>query len=220
MAKVTKYHLIDKSYITEGATILFDIYEVNEDGKKLTFFLAVNTMVDGDHKVTIGASRELYINVDQREDYDNYCALHLRAIAIDQSISFDVKSSALYGKAEKVMAGLFSNPEALGNAALASEIVGDMLYSVLDKDFTVQSMMQIAAHDYYTHTHSINVSIYALSLGKFLGLSNPLLQLLGESAVLHDLGKSKVNVAIINKNGKLDTTEFGEMMNILLGVMR
>ena len=71
--------------------------------------------------------------------------------------------------------------------------------------------MTIASHDYYTHTHSINVTIYALSLGSFLGIKGHALAELGEAALLHDLGKSKVDIEIINKNGKLTDKEFEEM---------
>jgi HD-GYP domain-containing protein (c-di-GMP phosphodiesterase class II) len=213
MAKKRDYRLIDKEYITEGATTLFDIYELNEDKKDLTLFIAKDKMIDGDDKIKIRESRSLYIPTEQQEDYDNYCALHLRTIAQSVSIPFEVKSSVLYSKAEKVMTNLFDNPDALGNAELARDVVNDMLFAVLDNDFTVQSMMTIAAHDYYTHTHSINVSIYSLSLGRYLGMSEEDLKELGESALLHDLGKSKVCTSIINKNGKLDDTEFGEMMN-------
>lgn len=207
------YRMIDKAFITQDATILFDLYEADEEARGLSLFITENTLINGDHKVMIMGSRALYIPVEQLEDYDNYCALHLRMIAQDEHISFEVKSDALYKKAENVMDELFKNPEALGNAQQAADIVGDMIHTIFDHDFTVKSMMKIAAHDYYTHTHSINVSIYCLSLGKFLGLKDNILQELGESAVLHDLGKSQVNVGIINKNGKLDVKEFDEMKN-------
>jgi putative nucleotidyltransferase with HDIG domain len=68
--------------------------------------------------------------------------------------------------------------------------------------------MKIATHDYYTHTHSINVAIYALSLGSFLGFNEVELEELGEAALLHDLGKSKIASEIINKKGKLTIQEF------------
>lgn len=213
MVKVTKYSPIDKAYITENATILFDIYEANEAKDNVTLFLKNGTEINSDHKIMIRDARTLCIPHDQKEGYDDYCALHIRTIATNKSVPFETKSSMLYQKAEKVMQNLFSNPEALGNAEIIQEIVDDIMVSILDDDFTVESMMKIAAHDYYTHTHSINVSIYALSLGNFLGLKGQDLHDLGESAVLHDLGKSKVNVDIINKNGKLDTSEFAEMMH-------
>lgn len=212
-SRITKYLLIDKDYITEDADILFDIYEVNEDQRGVTLFIDKDTTINSEHKVTIQDSRPLYIHRNHKEDYDNYCALHLRSIAQSVDIPFEFKSSVLYNKAEKVMNTLFSDPEALGNAEAAKEVVDDLVYTILDDNFTVESMMKIAAHDYYTHTHSINVSIYAISLGSLLGLKDEHLKELGEAALLHDLGKSQVCTSIINKNGKLTTTEFAEMMN-------
>lgn len=213
MLKVTKYIPIDKSYITENATILFDLYEANETKDNVILFLEEGTEINSDHKILIRECPALYISKDQQEGYDDYCALHIRTIATNEALPFETKSSVLYQKAEKIMDALFKDPEALGNAEVIKEIVDDMMHSIFDDDFTVESMMKIAAHDYYTHTHSINVSIYSLSLGRFLGLKGQDLHDLGESAVLHDLGKSKVNVDIINKNGKLDTSEFEEMMH-------
>ena len=53
----------------------------------------------------------------------------------------------------------------------SKEVVNDLVKTILDDEFTIRSLMQIATHDYYTHTHSLNVSIYAISFGKALGFS-------------------------------------------------
>jgi len=86
-----------------------------------------------------------------------------------------------------------------------------MVGTILHDDYAIKSLMSIATHDYYTHTHSINVAIYALSLGSFMKLKPDALSELGEAALLHDLGKSKIDAAIINKNGKLTDQEYAEM---------
>jgi putative nucleotidyltransferase with HDIG domain len=68
--------------------------------------------------------------------------------------------------------------------------------------------MKIASYDYYTQTHSINVCVYALSLGSYLKLGDKMLEALGMAALIHDLGKSKVDSRIVNKKGYLTTAEF------------
>ena len=209
--KIQKYILIDKDYITQHSTLMFDIYI--KAGPKVALFLSKETLINDTHKITIRDFPALYIPKEQRSDYDDYVALHIRTIAKDHTIPFEMKSTAVYQKAERVMEDLFSNPEALGNMEKSKDLVNDLVATILDDDFTVDSLMAIAAHDYYTHTHSINVSIYALSLGNYLKLPKEDLETLGQAALLHDLGKSKVNTDIINKNGKLDTSEFAEMMN-------
>lgn len=73
--------------------------------------------------------------------------------------------------------------------------------------------MKVSSHDYYTYTHSINVCMYAISLGQQLGLNKEEMRLLAEGALLHDIGKSEIDSSIINKNGKLDEAEFAAMKN-------
>jgi HD-GYP domain-containing protein (c-di-GMP phosphodiesterase class II) len=47
----------------------------------------------------------------------------------------------------------------------------------------------------------------------FLGIEGKDLEVLGMAAILHDLGKSKIDYDIINKNGKLTDDEFTQMKN-------
>jgi len=70
------------------------------------------------------------------------------------------------------------------------------------------SLMMVSSHNYYTYTHSINVCMYAIAIGSELGLSKNEMTLLAEGALLHDVGKSKIDSSIINKDGPLNSYEF------------
>ena len=106
---------------------------------------------------------------------------------------------------------MFRNPESLETAKNVKPVVDSFVHIILHDAKAVESLLKITAHDFYTHTHSINVSIYTLSLGSFLGIEGDDLKTLGMAAVLHDIGKSKVDYEIINKNGKLTEIEFEKM---------
>jgi len=69
----------------------------------------------------------------------------------------------------------------------------------------------IKNYDEYTFNHSLNVSIYALAIGRRLGFSKKTLTELGITALLHDIGKSKVPLEVLNKPGKLDDAEWDQM---------
>ena len=71
--------------------------------------------------------------------------------------------------------------------------------------------MNVTSYDYYTYTHCVDVTIYSLSLGKTLRLSKAELEDLGTSAILHDIGKSKIDYDIVNKKGRLTDEEFTAM---------
>jgi HD-GYP domain-containing protein (c-di-GMP phosphodiesterase class II) len=61
--------------------------------------------------------------------------------------------------------------------------------------------------DEYTFVHSVNVSILSVALGRRLGLTKPQLLDLGLAALLHDIGKSRIPLDLLNKRGSLDDGE-------------
>ena len=211
MKKQKRYKAIDKRLITEGQKLDFTLYETNEEHTVMTIFLQSDSVVDGDNKVQLREIEYLYISEDECENFKKYAQGHLQTIASSSEIAFAEKASIVYGKASEVMDELFTNPEALENIEKSQDIVDGFVNLVLQDESTIASIMQIAAHDYYTHTHSINVSVYTLSLAKFIGLKDKDLEDIGMSSMLHDLGKSKVDWEIINKNGKLTEDEFIQM---------
>jgi len=62
--------------------------------------------------------------------------------------------------------------------------------------------------DEYTAIHSLNVCILSLAFGRHMGFSRDMLNELGLGALLHDLGKIRVPVQVLNKPGKLSNEEF------------
>jgi len=128
-----------------------------------------------------------------------------------QNTSINMKS--FYKKVSDDINLIFENPDSLDNVKNAEEIVSEMLDLIINEEFTVSSLITILSFDYHTHTHSLNVAVYAACVGKEMGLSKSALEELGVSALLHDLGKSRIDDAIINKDGELTDEEFAEVQN-------
>src|ERR1700737_2055188 len=77
---------------------------------------------------------------------------------------------------------------------------------------TIEALaLAIDAKDQNTHDHLQRVQLYALEIGKDLGLSENELHALRAAAVLHDIGKLAVPEHIICKPGKLTPEEFQKM---------
>jgi putative nucleotidyltransferase with HDIG domain/diguanylate cyclase (GGDEF)-like protein len=77
---------------------------------------------------------------------------------------------------------------------------------------TIEALaLAIEAKDNTTHDHLKRVQIYALEVGKELGLGEDELEALQAAAVLHDIGKLAVPEHIISKPGKLTPEEFEKM---------
>jgi HD-GYP domain-containing protein (c-di-GMP phosphodiesterase class II) len=82
---------------------------------------------------------------------------------------------------------------------------------VLNNETSVVGLTTIRDYDEYTFTHSVNVCIFSVALGKKLGLSRLQLYDLGMTALLHDVGKARVPVQILNKTTGLDEAEWRTM---------
>ncbi|NSW89854.1 MAG: HD-GYP domain-containing protein, partial [Firmicutes bacterium] len=70
------------------------------------------------------------------------------------------------------------------------------------------NIIDLKSYDDYTYSHSVNVTILSLSIGAVIGLSKNILFKLGMAALLHDIGKVFIPKEILNKNGRLNESEF------------
>lgn len=68
-------------------------------------------------------------------------------------------------------------------------------------------LTQMNQTDYYLYQHSLNVCIYSATLGIASGYSEDQLMVLGLGSLLHDIGKVKVPLDILNKPSKLSDEE-------------
>jgi len=87
-------------------------------------------------------------------------------------------------------------------------VVQSIVEQVLSDETSLVGLTTIRDYDEYTFTHSINVCIFAIALGKRLGLTKMQLYDLGLSALFHDIGKSRVPEPVLNKVAGLTDEEW------------
>jgi len=85
------------------------------------------------------------------------------------------------------------------------------VHLVMEDESMLLGMATIKNYDEYTFNHCVNVSIYSLAIGKRLGFSMKTLTELGITALLHDIGKSKIPREVLNKPSSFDDGEWGLM---------
>jgi len=73
-------------------------------------------------------------------------------------------------------------------------------------------LLQLKEFDQYTTTHSLNVSVLAMALAETLSLTAREVRAMGVSGLLHDVGKTKIPLAVLTKPGKLSDDE-RQLMN-------
>ncbi len=97
------------------------------------------------------------------------------------------------------------------NVRKVKRAVQGIVDQVLSDEPSMITMTTLRDYDEYTFTHCVNVCIFSVIIGERLGLDKLQLYELGLGALFHDLGKSRIDVEIINKPGGLDEDEWFEL---------
>ena len=90
-------------------------------------------------------------------------------------------------------------------------VVEDLVQYIIEMGDVNKSIYDIKTYDNYTYVHSLDTCIMASFLGLSSGFKEQEIKELGIGAVLHDVGKTKVPITILNKQGRLTEEEFNEI---------
>ncbi len=90
-------------------------------------------------------------------------------------------------------------------------VISSCVKSILANANALLWLSQIKNQDHYTAEHCMRVGILTIAFGRFLGMKEKELELLGMSGILHDVGKMKIPEDILNKPARLTRIEFDIM---------
>jgi HD-GYP domain-containing protein (c-di-GMP phosphodiesterase class II) len=91
------------------------------------------------------------------------------------------------------------------------ELVWGLADAVARSTQTVLPTVPLKSHDEYTFVHSVNVSLLVLAQARGFGFDGPLLHAIGVAALMHDVGKLRIPLDVLNKAGKLSGEEWATM---------
>jgi HD-GYP domain-containing protein (c-di-GMP phosphodiesterase class II) len=103
------------------------------------------------------------------------------------------------------------NSVRMGRSASVKKVkraVQSIVDQVLSNEVSLVGLTTIRDYDEYTFTHSVNVCIFSVAMGRRLGLSKLQLYDLGMAALFHDVGKSRVPMEVLGKDGSLTEEEW------------
>lgn len=94
------------------------------------------------------------------------------------------------------------------DAAAARTMIDGLAQAVAQNRTALLALTTLKNYDNYTFTHMVNVSILTMGQARGLGIDGPLLREFGLAALMHDIGKVKTPLEILNKPDKLTDEEF------------
>jgi len=157
--------------------------------------------------------QRVYIESGEEEEFHGYVEENLASILSDKGLKTDSKAQMLYGSAQRLMKQVMEDPRA-GEAIPRSKRMVENTMEFMAKDNKAfQNIVKVVSYDYYTYTHSVNVFVFSMALLQELGISKDqdIARDFGYGALLHDVGKSMIDPAILNCPGKLSKEQWEEM---------
>lgn len=96
--------------------------------------------------------------------------------------------------------------------AIVDRIVEPLVDRFAQEQDVVSLLIELRSNDEYTYHHSVQVGMLSYFIAKWLGKSEKDCLLAGKAGYLHDIGKSRFDMALLNKATKLTDAEYEEVM--------
>ncbi|WNR43389.1 HD-GYP domain-containing protein [Paenibacillus roseipurpureus] len=86
-----------------------------------------------------------------------------------------------------------------------------LIGSIKEENDVVSLLLSLNSDDDYTLQHSVQVGMLSYYIAKWMNKSEKEALIIGKAGYLHDIGKCKISLDILNKPGKLTRDEFEEV---------
>ncbi len=106
------------------------------------------------------------------------------------------------------------------NLSLLECTVNTMVQHIMNDDTIFMALTGIRDIDNYTFLHCVDVCIFSVITAKALRLSQEEIRQVALAAILHDIGKCKIPLSILNKPSRLNKAEFEIMKHHSLSGMQ
>jgi putative nucleotidyltransferase with HDIG domain len=160
------------------------------------------------------------IDVRESDAADTFPALaHIRVgrVTVDQRVEGSLTDMAtikrLYNDAVSVAGNVWESAQTEGrpDATVARSMIDGLAQAVAQNRTALLALTTLKNYDNYTFTHMVNVSILTMGQARGLGIDGPLLREFGLAALMHDIGKVRTPLEVLNKPDKLTDDEFAIM---------
>jgi HD-GYP domain-containing protein (c-di-GMP phosphodiesterase class II) len=154
---------------------------------------------------------QLYVAEDQRH-------LYMRSLVHSGSYDDTQKATLIKDSAIEYLGKIFDGERDFSTEVLEANIEGcrEVVDNMVDLlgEYEIDDLKaligNLSFHDFYTYDHSINVSMYCISIWRLAHPEAPRADLvnIGLGGLLHDLGKIKIPTHILNNPGGLSDEDY------------
>ena len=151
----------------------------------------------------------------RREDYEREfgsLAERMEVLVEDETLPSEERFSMLQALVSKEVERSFRSTDCRKFVAISQKLGSQIASLVADDQAGPREIYELAQHDTTTFVHATNVAAYAVMLSDAMGfVPEEQREELAMAAMMHDIGKRKVPIEILNKPGRLNSRERQEI---------
>jgi len=144
---------------------------------------------------------------------------HIRVgrVSVEQRVAGSVADMAavkqMYTDAVSAASNVWESAQTEGqpDATIARTMIDGLAQAVAQNRTALLALTTLKNYDNYTFTHMVNVSILTMGQAGGLGIDGALLREFGLAALMHDIGKVRTPLEVLNKPDALTDAEFAIM---------
>jgi HD-GYP domain-containing protein (c-di-GMP phosphodiesterase class II) len=155
----------------------------------------------------LSASDQFFVPLEQRQLFKNFVFASLNATNIEVA----VKARILRDSSLSLVEEIYEKKDISNALDESKDLIGQFVTLMDETPESIDHLLELSSHDFYTFNHSLDVAVYSLGIGKMVGMNAKDLVELGRGAIFHDIGKKWVDAEIICKKGTLDDAEWAQM---------
>lgn len=160
----------------------------------------------------MGKYPHLYIPHHYRDVYFKALETNLTSIIKNPNFGEKEKASVLSDYAVEIVDQMLRDPTSPVAMKSAENFAKECVNFMNSSRHAFIHLVELSSHDHYTYAHSVGVSAYAIALAQSMGTwDKQQIANIGLAGLLHDLGKSVIDSAILNKAGPLTEAEWEKM---------
>lgn len=192
-------------------TLPVDIYLGQDKNSAPVLFRRRHLDIAGNELATLLESgiETIYVPRDQAEDYQEHLQNNVSNIISNGDLRLTDRLQFLGDTGRSMLREMFQADQLDGMIQQVGELSTFMSSIISENEVVLSELFDVLRHDYHTYTHVYNVASYALLLAKGLGVTDEKeLQRISMGGLLHDLGKLRIPLHILNKKERLTEMEW------------
>jgi putative nucleotidyltransferase with HDIG domain len=182
--------------------------------ERITIERGVTTDELADFASAVASLDRADIAADPMATFAEFKHLRVGRVVVEQKVDADASDMStirrMYSEAVSTAGTVWDSAQTEGrpDATLAKTMIDGLAQAVAQNRTALLALTTLKNYDNYTFTHMVNVSILMMGQARALGIDGALLREFGLAALMHDIGKVRTPLEVLNKPEKLTDDEF------------